>query len=272
MYTGGFWWEAQLTQSKKTHTIQEKDTMSWKQSFFVGLFFFTACFTPSAFAISDKTCRATGCSGQICSDRDVMSTCEWREDYACYKFSACERQTNGACGWTQTKAFLNCKDTQGDTKPNVTPTRQTCQPRPSCLDHTPRCMIAEPENGWCPPTNTPTKTPQPTCFPRPSCLDRNPPCEIPMRDDYCPKTDCTPRPACFPACNIAEPLGGWCNRTPVPTIISPKLPPWFSLVPEKKRKFLELLYYFVVVFKQPSQLQQLLTGPNAHITSPTPTP
>lgn len=32
---------------------------------------------------------------------------------------------------------------------NATPT-PTCMPRPACLDATPRCMIAEPANGWCP--------------------------------------------------------------------------------------------------------------------------
>lgn len=27
--------------------------------------------------------------------------------------------------------------------------RATCLPRPACLDKTPRCLIAEPANGWC---------------------------------------------------------------------------------------------------------------------------
>lgn len=33
------------------------------------------------------------------------------------------------------------------TDANSTP---TCMPRPACLDSNPRCMIAEPMNGWCP--------------------------------------------------------------------------------------------------------------------------
>src|SRR5690606_11183100 len=32
-----------------------------------------------------KQCYVGGCSGQICSDQEgVISTCEWREEYACY--------------------------------------------------------------------------------------------------------------------------------------------------------------------------------------------
>ncbi len=55
-------------------------------------------------------CYIGGCSAQICSDQpDMASTCEYREQYACYKQnSTCERQSNGACGWTQTPALKAC--------------------------------------------------------------------------------------------------------------------------------------------------------------------
>ena len=53
-------------------------------------------------------CIRTGCSGQICSDKNVISTCEWTEKYACYQTATCERQSNGSCGWTQTSALQNC--------------------------------------------------------------------------------------------------------------------------------------------------------------------
>lgn len=53
-------------------------------------------------------CRPTGCSSQICSDQDVASTCEYREEYACYRTAKCERQTDGKCGWTQTPALAQC--------------------------------------------------------------------------------------------------------------------------------------------------------------------
>lgn len=54
-------------------------------------------------------CFVGGCSGQICSDREgIISTCEWREEYACYQQATCERQADGACGWTQTAELQAC--------------------------------------------------------------------------------------------------------------------------------------------------------------------
>jgi hypothetical protein len=55
-----------------------------------------------------KPCLKTGCSKQICSDQTVMSTCEWREEYACYRKAACERQADGNCGFTKTPELTNC--------------------------------------------------------------------------------------------------------------------------------------------------------------------
>jgi hypothetical protein len=50
-----------------------------------------------------------GCSGQICSDQpDMASTCEWREEYACYKTARCEKQASGQCGWTATAELNMC--------------------------------------------------------------------------------------------------------------------------------------------------------------------
>jgi len=53
-------------------------------------------------------CFATGCSGQVCSDREVVTTCEFRPEYACYRQAKCERQANNQCGWTQTTALRSC--------------------------------------------------------------------------------------------------------------------------------------------------------------------
>lgn len=54
-------------------------------------------------------CFVGGCSGQICSDQEgVVSTCEWREEYACYQAATCERQPDGACGWTPTAELNAC--------------------------------------------------------------------------------------------------------------------------------------------------------------------
>lgn len=54
-------------------------------------------------------CFVGGCSSQICSDQEgVISTCEFRPEYACYQQASCERQTDGACGWTQTPELTTC--------------------------------------------------------------------------------------------------------------------------------------------------------------------
>lgn len=54
-------------------------------------------------------CYVGGCSSQLCSDTPGMaSTCEYREEYACYQTASCERQTDGECGWTQTDELLAC--------------------------------------------------------------------------------------------------------------------------------------------------------------------
>jgi hypothetical protein len=54
-------------------------------------------------------CVVTGCSGQICAETDVASTCEWTESYACYKkYGICQRGGDGKCGWADTKELSSC--------------------------------------------------------------------------------------------------------------------------------------------------------------------
>lgn len=56
-----------------------------------------------------KQCYVGGCSSQICSDKqDVLSSCEWKDAYACYANAECKLQATGACGWTQTQALEAC--------------------------------------------------------------------------------------------------------------------------------------------------------------------
>lgn len=58
---------------------------------------------------STGECHVTGCSAQLCTEEsDVVSTCEWREAYACYQTAKCERQPNGQCGWTPTVELNQC--------------------------------------------------------------------------------------------------------------------------------------------------------------------
>lgn len=62
-------------------------------------------------------CVTGGCSGQLCVPADsdpIATTCEWREEYACYQSADCERQADGACGWTPTDTLVAClKDAAG---------------------------------------------------------------------------------------------------------------------------------------------------------------
>jgi hypothetical protein len=60
-------------------------------------------------ATASGGCFIGGCSSQICSDDpDAVSTCEFREEYACYKTGRCERQAGGQCGWTETPELAIC--------------------------------------------------------------------------------------------------------------------------------------------------------------------
>jgi len=65
-------------------------------------------FSTSSQPIVVGECKPTGCSGQICSDQDIASTCEFLEEYACYQNAMCTRQQNGQCGWTQTAMLSLC--------------------------------------------------------------------------------------------------------------------------------------------------------------------
>lgn len=54
-------------------------------------------------------CFRGGCSGEVCSDRDdLASVCLWEPEFACYQKAACERQSDGACGWTDTPELQAC--------------------------------------------------------------------------------------------------------------------------------------------------------------------
>ncbi len=57
-------------------------------------------------------CRRTGCSGQVCSDQDVSTTCEYRPEYACYEHATCERQSTGSCGFTPSDELKACLSSQ----------------------------------------------------------------------------------------------------------------------------------------------------------------
>ena len=60
--------------------------------------------------VRDTDCVIGGCSGTICQGKDsepIVTTCEWKEEYACYKLSNC-LCVSGLCRWEKTAEFLNC--------------------------------------------------------------------------------------------------------------------------------------------------------------------
>jgi hypothetical protein len=53
-------------------------------------------------------CRATGCGGTICADEDVVSICVAQPGDECYALARCERQYDGDCGFSRTRAADVC--------------------------------------------------------------------------------------------------------------------------------------------------------------------
>lgn len=61
---------------------------------------------------SDKDCMTGGCSGTICQSRNeepVFTTCEYRDEYSCYKEIECGC-VEGKCLWKKTAEFELCYD------------------------------------------------------------------------------------------------------------------------------------------------------------------
>ena len=64
---------------------------------------------PTSPAPNYGQCYVGGCSSQLCTDQPgAVSTCEYRAEYSCYQRARCERQVNGACGWTPTTELYAC--------------------------------------------------------------------------------------------------------------------------------------------------------------------
>lgn len=59
-------------------------------------------------------CVATGCSSQLCSDRHIATTCEYRSEYACYRAARCglfgDPAVASGCAWEPTGELLACLD------------------------------------------------------------------------------------------------------------------------------------------------------------------
>ncbi|TSC85691.1 MAG: hypothetical protein G01um10148_1077 [Parcubacteria group bacterium Gr01-1014_8] len=63
-------------------------------------------------AVVFNSCAVAGCSGQLCVSaveaENIMTTCEHRPEYICYRDASCEPQQNGECGWTETLELKQC--------------------------------------------------------------------------------------------------------------------------------------------------------------------
>jgi hypothetical protein len=57
-------------------------------------------------------CAVAGCSMQLCVSAEeaatIVTTCEYRAEYACYREASCEPQADGRCGWTETPELRQC--------------------------------------------------------------------------------------------------------------------------------------------------------------------
>jgi eight-cysteine-cluster-containing protein len=65
---------------------------------------------PATPAEPAAACAPSGCSNTVCAEvgSNIVTTCEWRDTYACYKTATCERQADGKCGWTDTPELKAC--------------------------------------------------------------------------------------------------------------------------------------------------------------------
>jgi len=62
-------------------------------------------------------CFIGGCSGQLCAEESLASTCEWVPWYACFRTARCERQADGGCAWTPTPELRLCLRERGGPPP-----------------------------------------------------------------------------------------------------------------------------------------------------------
>lgn len=62
--------------------------------------------------IVSSGCAVAGCSSQLCVSAEeaanIVTTCEYRAEYACYADAHCGIQENGQCGWSDTPELRAC--------------------------------------------------------------------------------------------------------------------------------------------------------------------
>ena len=90
-------------------------------------------------------CKVTGCSGQVCADRDVITTCEYAFWYSCLKYTECGNYgPDGSCAWKPTKAYAECLASYGRsiacTTDEECPEDWTCEDG-KCVEQTSDCIV-----------------------------------------------------------------------------------------------------------------------------------
>lgn len=68
-------------------------------------------------------CAVAGCSQHLCVSTEeattIVTTCEFRAEYMCYREASCEPQADGKCGWTQTSELQRCLASPPEMQPEV---------------------------------------------------------------------------------------------------------------------------------------------------------
>ena len=71
--------------------------------------------------MADSDCVTGGCSGTICQSKDaepIITTCEWTQEYTCYKETTCSC-IEGKCQWLETPEFNSCIEEARASSPRV---------------------------------------------------------------------------------------------------------------------------------------------------------
>lgn len=66
------------------------------------------CFQECVPRTTTPACVATGCGGEVCSDRPVVTACVAQPWHACFDSATCQRQAAGSCGWTPSVESAEC--------------------------------------------------------------------------------------------------------------------------------------------------------------------
>jgi len=60
----------------------------------------------------EQACVRAGCSSELCVSADqagqIITTCEYKANYACYQNANCKRLSSGECGFEDTPELKKC--------------------------------------------------------------------------------------------------------------------------------------------------------------------